>query len=679
MKKTLLLSVCFLFSLLTVAQTVNDNFTLDVLTPHTDNMMEFTFRYKNVNNKTTFQIYKYLNNSPEGELSIEFKSTERIQENQEPTQNTVYSCYLDGLDIANNTSYKIGLKAIVELETGEIMEELVYFNQPGGQFNGVTRAVSDLANATEYRFTYGLPNAPVLSEKKSSSAKLTWQTDQCRYGLAEFYTIFDRTSNKVIATIADTTTNARTEISYIVTNLIPGQNYDLFIRAYKDGNYLSTSPSVFYTPESVDCVTFISGEQIDRQGLSLQILGYQDAYLENAGYELYMGEEMATDYGYSPGGDVIVFYFASNIDTSKEFKLVTKNAKTGNKAIGLFKLKADGFAIDTQSCDIVFDLKVSHETQYTATLIWTDPGFTATKAAIEIINLDKDPEGKYPETIKIANPRVSTYTVGSLEHSTNYKFILKLSDDYNNQAKAEVKTKTKVGSICELNDVTSVSWLGCDKNGQFLAPYDVEFYTDYENSKPIVTVRFKLNSTDEINNVKLYYAPDGNIFTTLFNIKSLDMKKGVDGWYSASFDKLSGVNDMNNRRFYFSVAVTPAKRCGYLTNFYLMKPVAYQVGIGCQDEEVFTIISFDKTYEDQSQFTLKTNGRMASVGVFPEEGYIESTGEFIIEKRMFYNNFDDAPSEFTLDISDFSVGKYYMHIHDVYGEAEDLKYLWAIY
>jgi hypothetical protein len=108
-----------------------------------------------------------------------------------------------------------------------------------------------------------------------------------------------------------------------------------------------------------------------------------------------------------------------------------------------------------------------------------------------------------------------------------------------------------------------------------------------------------------------------------------------------------------------------------------MKPVAYQVGVGCQDEEVFTIISFDKTYADQSQFTHKTNGRMASVGVFPEDGYVN--GEFIIAKRMFYNNFDDAPSEFTLDISDFPVGKYYMHIHDVYGEAGDLKYLWAIY
>lgn len=669
MKKILLLFSLILCSLLSVAQTVNENFTLEVLPQRTDDMLEFTFSYKNVNDNTTFQIYKYLtNDKTAGELSVEFKATERLAEGVTPNASAVYSCYLDGLDLTGNIVYKVGVKAIQETISGEIKEEIVYVYQPNGQFSGGSRAIDEFEKATEYRFTYGLPNAPVLSEKKSSSVKLTWSA-QCNHGTPELYTIFDRNSNVVIATTKETT--------YVVTNLLAGQTYDFFIRAYKEGNYLSTSPSALYTPESVDCVTFISGEQIDRQGLSLQILSYQDAYLENAGYELYMGEEMATDYGYSPGGEVIDFYFASNIDTSKEFKLVTKNAKTGNKAIGLFKLKADGSAIDTQSCDIVFDLHVTHVTQYIVTLEWTDPGFTATKAAIEIINLDKDPEGKYPETIKIANPRVSTYTVGSLEHSTNYKFILKLSDDYNNQAKAEVKTKTKVGSICELNEVTSVSWLGCNKNGEFLAPYDVEFYTEYENNKPIVTVRFKLNSTDEINNVKLYYAPDGNIFTTLLNIKSLDMKKGVDGWYSASFDKLSGVSDMDDRRFYFSVAVTPAKRCSYLTNFYLMKAVAYQVGVGCQDEEVFTIISFDKTYEDQSQFTLKTNGRMASVGVFPEDGYID--GEFIIEKRMFYNNFDDAPSEFTLDISDFPVGKYYMHIHDVYGEAGDLKYLWAIY
>lgn len=669
MKKLLLIFSLILCSLLSVAQTVNEGFTLEVLPQRTDDMLEFTFSYKNVNDNTTFQIYKYLTNDKNaGELSVEFKATERLAEGVTPNASAVYSCYLDGLDLTGNIVYKVGVKAIQETTSGEIKEEIVYVYQPNGQFNGGSRAIDEFEKATEYRFTYGLPNAPVLSEKKSSSVRLTWSA-QCNHGTPELYTIFDRNSNVVIATTKETT--------YVVTNLLAGQTYDFFIRAYKEGNYLSTSPSAFYTPESVDCVTFISAEKTDQNWVSLQILGYKEAYLENASYDLYMGDELADLDGYTPGGDIREFSFASDIDTSKEFKLVTTNAKTGNKAIGLFKLKADGSAIDTQSCDIVFDLKVSHVTQYTVTLEWTEPGFTATKAAIEVINLDKDPEGKYPEIIKIANPRVNTYTVGSLEHSTNYKFILKLSDDYNNQAKAEVKTKTKVGSICELNEVTSVSWLGCNKNGEFLAPYDVEFYTEYENNKPIVTVRFKLNSTDEINNVKLYYAPDGNIFTTLLNIKSLDMKKGVDGWYSASFDKLSGVSDMDDRRFYFSVAVTPAKRCSYLTNFYLMKPVAYQVGVGCQDEEVFTIISFDKTYEDQSQFTLKTNGRMASVGVFPEDGYID--GEFIIEKRMFYNNFDDAPSEFTLDISDFPVGKYYMHIHDVYGEAGDLKYLWAIY
>jgi hypothetical protein len=669
MKKLLLLFSLTLCSLLSVAQTVNENFTLEVLPQRTDDMLEFTFSYKNVNDNTTFQIYKYLtNDKTAGELSVEFKATERLAEGVTPDASAVYSCYLDGLDLTGNIVYKVGVKAIQETTSGEIKEEIVYVYQPNGQFNGGSRAIDEFEKATEYRFTYGLPNAPVLSEKKSSSVRLTWSA-QCNHGTPELYSIFDRNSNVVIATT--------TETAYLVTNLLAGQTYDFFIRAYKDGNYLSTSPSVLYTPEKVDCVTFISAEKTRNKEITLELLGYgaDERYKPTYEYTLYMGDKGATSLSKDAGK--LIFTFADNIALDKEFKLVTPKTDNSNKGVGLFKLNSDGSAIDTQYCDIVFDLNVSHVTQYTATLIWTDPGFTATKAAIEIINLDEDPEGKYPETIKIANPRVSTYTVGSLEHSTNYKFILKLSDDYNNQAKAEVKTKTKVGSVCELKEVTSVSWLGCNKNGEFLAPYDVEFYTEYENNKPIVTVRFKLNSTDEINNVKLYYAPDGDVFTTLLNIKSLDMKKGVDGWYSASFDKLSGVSNMDDRRFYFSVAVTPAKRCSYLTNFYLMKPVAYQVGVGCQDEEVFTIISFDKTYADQSQFTLKTNGRMASVGVFPEDGYVN--GEFIIAKRMFYNNFDDAPSEFTLDISDFPVGKYYMHIHDVYGEAGDLKYLWAIY
>jgi hypothetical protein len=180
--------------------------------------------------------------------------------------------------------------------------------------------------------------------------------------------------------------------------------------------------------------------------------------------------------------------------------------------------------------------------------------------------------------------------------------------------------------------------------------------------------------------VNLYYAPDGGFFTTLFNIQELPMSIGSDGWYSASFDKLSGVDNMDGRRFYFSVAVTPAKRCGsWPLNFYLTKSVAYQIGTGCQDEEVYKIIEFEKTYDAQSQLTLQTTGSMASVGVFPESGYNKTTGEFDLKQRLYYNNFDDAPSKFTLEISNYAVGKYYMHIHDVYGEADGLKYLWAIY
>ena len=160
--------------------------------------------------------------------------------------------------------------------------------------------------------------------------------------------------------------------------------------------------------------------------------------------------------------------------------------------------------------------------------------------------------------------------------------------------------------------------------------------------------------------------------------------KGPDGWYTCTFDKLGNTKMKNGDKMYFAVMLTPAKRCSWLSlsSFYLTKSVAYQVGTGCQDEEVFQIVKFTKLYDRQSQFTLQTNGRMASVGVFPEHGYDEEKEEFDLDTRIFYNNFDDSPSSFTLDISDpvkYPVGTYYLHIHDVYGEAESLKYLWAIY
>ena len=146
-------------------------------------------------------------------------------------------------------------------------------------------------------------------------------------------------------------------------------------------------------------------------------------------------------------------------------------------------------------------------------------------------------------------------------------------------------------------------------------------------------------------------------------------------------DKLGNTAMKDGAKMYFAVMLTPAKRCSNwsLTNFYLTKSVAYQIGTGCQDEEVYKIIEFEKTYDAQSQLTLQTTGSMASVGVFPESGYNKTTGEFDLKQRLYYNNFNDAPSKFTLDISNYAVGKYYMHIHDVYGEADGLKYLWAIY
>jgi hypothetical protein len=228
--------------------------------------------------------------------------------------------------------------------------------------------------------------------------------------------------------------------------------------------------------------------------------------------------------------------------------------------------------------------------------------------------------------------------------------------------------------------------LSCTVDGKFINPYDIEFYTEYDAAnKPLVTVRFRLLGTAEVNKVQLIYTSDGGFISSLLNIRTRAMEKGPDGWYSTTFSNLGNTQMIDGKGMYFAVMVSPAKRCSYLLNYYTTKSISYTVGVGCQDETKFSIIKFTKTYDRQSEFTLQTNGRMASVGVFPEDAYhpeVESEFEnekFDIDKRLFYNNFDDAPSKFTLDISDYKVGTYYLHIHDVYGEAGDLKYLWAIY
>ena len=159
------------------------------------------------------------------------KALTPLTEGVTPSASAVYSCYLDGLELTGDIVYKVGVKAIQETTSGEIKEEIVYVYQPNGQFNGGSRAIDEFENATEYRFTYGLPNAPVLSEQKSSSVRLTWSA-LCNHGTPELYSIFDSNSNVVIATTTETT--------YLVTNLLAGQTYDFFIRAYKEGNYTVT-------------------------------------------------------------------------------------------------------------------------------------------------------------------------------------------------------------------------------------------------------------------------------------------------------------------------------------------------------------------------------------------------------------------------------------------------------
>lgn len=673
MKRYLLILSLFICSLGVVAQTVNDKFTLHEFKQTTDDMVTGVFSYSEVVGEniesTKFQIIKYKktegNYAPE--IYAEFNATERVPEGETLSADTKFSFYIDGLDLTGNVIYKFAIKAIKEMKDDSTVEELVFVYKQGNNY----KVTTDEAQAKEFTFTYGL-KTPEMSNKKSSSVTLSWKSD-CVWGTPEFYSIFDRNSDKLIATTSETT--------YTVTNLLPNTNYSFFIRAYANGEYLSSSEDVAYKPDVVECLTFDDARVYESNALSLRVLGLKTIYDINT-LNVYMGEEEYDWCGSSmdENDEYIDVGFRSNIDVTKEFRVEAKNKNNGYKAIGLFKLNADGSAIEEQYCDIVFDLWATHVTQYTATLEWTDPGFVPNEATLIITNLDNSET----EEVKIPNPKTFKYSVGNLEHSTNYKFELKLKDEYLNMAKADVKIKTKVGSICGLENTTSASIIGCGNNG-FLAPYDVEFYTEDIDGQPTMTVRFRLNSADEISSVSLFYGPNpNNIIEFIFTIKSIGMEKGPDGWYTCTFDKLGNTKMKNGDKMYFAVMLTPAKRCSWLSlsSFYLTKSVAYQVGTGCQDEEVFQIVKFTKLYDRQSQFTLQTNGRMASVGVFPESGYNKTTGEFDLDQRIFYNNFDDSPSSFTLDISDpvkYPVGTYYLHIHDVYGEAESLKYLWAIY
>lgn len=647
-----------------------------------DDIMHLEWTYQDVAENTSFLITKY---QTVGAETTEVPTLELrvanvvLPEDETLDGNTVFSCNLYGLDKEGQTSYKFSIKAITQGEN-QTTEHLVYVSDAGD--------VATLQQATTYICAYGL-TTPIKSNEKSSSVTLTWENNcsYCDYeGEPDVYTIFDAATHKTITSTVNKTDT--------ITNLIPGETYRFFVRAYKGSTLVSTSPTVTYTPVPVDCITFTTANKVDNKHVELQILGYgDDVYTSSCVYTLYNGNNEG--YIQMNNNGIYTFQFEANIDVNKPFKLVTAQNALGHRAIGIFELKDDGSAIETQYCDIEFDMQVTHETQHTATITWTDPGFTPTTATLEIINLDDNTVATVTENIP--NPVVRIYSFGNLEHSTKYKLVLRLTDGYN-QAKKETTLKTKVGSICELEDSQAGSTVGCGGN-TFIAPYDVEFYTQYDDvtKKPYVTIRFKLDSDFGIEKVRLMYTTDRNWLADLLNMKTKDMQKDAEGWYSCDLTSLGG-NWITSEKeltdgmgMYFAVLITPTTRCSFLSslNFYATKSVAYKVGVGCQDDAVFSILEFEKVYDRQTQFTLQTNGRMASIGVFPEEAYhpdrvTDSEDEkFDIDKRIYYNSFDDAPSNFTLDISDpvkYPAGKkYYLHIHDVYGEAGDLKYLWAIY
>ena len=412
---------------------------------------------------------------------------------------------------------------------------------------------------------------------------------------------------------------------------------------------------------------------------TLTILGYGNegpfSTNKNA-YWLTNGDETKVCNGISwnSGKSTYEFTFSfSSLDYTKEFKLETTKTN-GVKAIGLFRLNTDGSLLE-QYCDIVFELNVTHITQQTATIEWGDPGFVATSAKLTV----KKKSGEIIANNKEINPKIFIYAMDGLEAGVDYVFELKLTDGYN-QSKATAEAKTKVASICEVYNTNAGSTVAGCGNGTFLVDYDLEFYTEYENGKPYIIVRFKPLSSEQINAVDLFYTSDRDFLSFLNSLKTVSMKlNAMTGWYECrldKFDKLIGdaVDLEDGASVYFTVRVKPNKSCYWLYNYYHTKAVSYKVGTGCQDDTAVKTLTFTKLYPEQTQFTLQSNGRLASVGVFPNDKYNEN-------ERIFYNSFDDAPTHFTLDITDYEPGTYYLHIHDVYGEAntETFKCIWAIY
>ena len=694
MRKILLFLSLIFCSMCFVAQAaceVDVNFTNVKYEQTADNVIALSWKYSDVKRNDVFRVYRYekiagvwsdkiLLRTIKATDPCEYKDESQWAnpekpEKKDPTAETLYTSSIYGLDLTSNITYVFALEFERELSDGTEKISLVFIDGD--------RAVTSRECAAEYTYTYGLSwQDPALTNQKSQSVTLNWQPYEAR---GEYlYTVFGVKHDKVF----ETTKNTSSTVNHLESGIDPETGlvitHEFQVRAYdENGKYLATTPIISYTPEQVLCLTFPE-VSASSNTVTLTILGYGNEGFssERDAYTLINDDESVKCNSITNGQ----FKFTlSSINKNKEFRLETK--KGDIKAVGIFELNSDG-TLKTQYCDIIFDLHVTHVTQHTVKLEWADPGFEPTNAMLQY---QVKGDASTIQTIKLANPKANVYDLGGLEHSTEYEFTLKLSDDYNNQSKATATATTKVGSICGVEGSTSGSTgLGCTaKNGGvFLMPYDLEFYTAYRDAAkkdPYVVIRFKPLGTQQLNEVKLYATTEKGFISDITGITTQTLSKGADGWYSAELDKLGWISFLKTditegQNIRFSISVKHNDGCSgtIYSNTYFTKFVSYKVGTGCQDDEIFSIIRFEKTYAKQSEFTLQTNGRMAAVGVFTEDGYLGGEN-FDLNKRVFYNNFDDAPSKFTLDISDYEVGVYYMHIHDVYGEAGELKYLWAIY
>lgn len=551
------------------------------------------------------------------------------------------------LDLTGSTRYQFKLEVVNNDKTIEVP---MYME--GGSVD------------TKYSFTYGLEWAATpTTNEKSSSVTLHWQKHPKDDGTF-VYSVFGVDHQVALATTDQT--------SATITNLELGTHHFVVRALDAYGNYLATTELLEYTAKQVDCVTFPT-VSVNKNTITLTILGYDNdgPFSTNASdYTLTNGDEPVPCSAISDSKFTFNF---NSLDYTKEFKLET--TKTNDvKAIGLFKLNADGSLLE-QYCDIVFELNVTHITQQTATIEWGDPGFVATNAYLTV----KKKNGAIIANNKEINPKIFIYAMDGLEAGVDYVFELKLTDGYN-QSKATAEAKTKVASICEVYNTNAGSTVAGCGNGTFLVDYDLEFYTEYENGNPYIIVRFKPLSSEQINAVDLFYTSDRGWLSFLNSLKTVPMTlNAMTGWYECRLDKFDKIlgNDVkltDGSSVYFTVRVKPNKSCYWLYNYYHTKAVSYKVGTGCQDDTAVKTLTFTKLYPEQSQFTLQSNGRLASVGVFPNDKYNEN-------ERIFYNSFDDAPTHFTLDITDYEPGTYYLHIHDVYGEANSdaFKCIWAIY